>query len=351
MRGSALSYSPLWILEADVKMEKIKYFVGLDVHKRFTHYIMRDKEGQVILDGRCASTGKDVYSIIEPYLGSCSIGAESNVEVFPLYEYFSEKGKTIKIGNTIQLRTLIGKNDRLDAMRLSDMLRLNSFPCAFLPQGKLKQIRGIVKVRHTIRVESSRLQVQIQSAMRKHGLVIPGSGSFTQKWHAKLEDSLQNNHELVELKHLLELYTCVNMQLDKITKEMVNFANLNFNKQFTTLCQMKGIGPVLATYFISEIGPIKRFSSIKKLRRYAGVIPCSQQSADKTYGTCLPKTSSRALLRWALVQAAHCMIKFNHNLRQYYLIKKKQKKIPQKAIMAVARSVCDMIYKNLNHAA
>ena len=106
---------------------KTTFYIGLDVHKAFTYYAVRDINGAIALEGKSSSIGKDLYEILEPYLHSCIIGLETNTEIYPIYEYFKEKSFDIRAGNTIQLRTLIGKNDRLDAKRLSDMLRLGSF--------------------------------------------------------------------------------------------------------------------------------------------------------------------------------------------------------------------------------
>ena len=96
---------------------------------------------------------------------------------------------------------------------------------------------------------------------------------------------------------------------------------------------------------IANVHPIERFANEKKLRRYAGVIPCVHESGGKSHGSMLPKTSSRALLRWAFTQAAHGAIKKKDSkLRLYYQSKKKNK---YKAIMAVARSICDLVYMKL----
>jgi len=136
-------------------------------------------------------------------------------------------------------------------------------------------------------------------------------------------------------------------KLGQMTDEAIGYARNKFQKEFNALTAKRGIGPVIATYLISEICPISRFKSEKKLRRYAGVIPCSQESGGKTYGTFLPKASSRGLLRWALVEAAHCMSKFDDAMKAYYKKKKRQKKITGKAIMATASSISDMVLKIL----
>ena len=40
-----------------MKTKKIRFYIGLDVHKKFTVYAVRDLDGNIVLDGRCASIG------------------------------------------------------------------------------------------------------------------------------------------------------------------------------------------------------------------------------------------------------------------------------------------------------
>ena len=186
-------------------MKKIKYYIGLDAHKRYTYYAIRNEEGIVILEGRCASLGKDIYTLLEPYLGFCKIGLESNLESYPIYDYFRSRKVNIVIGNTIQLHTLIAKNDKLDARRLSDMLRLGSFPVSFIPEGKQKHLRVLVKTRHSVLTQAAKLQVQIKSSFRRNGLVMSHITPFTKTWLARFKDYLSTNY-IPDLVHLYEMY-------------------------------------------------------------------------------------------------------------------------------------------------
>ncbi len=330
-----------------MKTKKVKFYIGLDVHKKFTYYIVRDIEGTILLDGKCASIGKDLHEILEPYLISCILGLETNTEIYPIYEYFKALSNDIRAGNTIQLRSLIGKNDRLDAKRMSDMLRLNTFPQAYIPEGKLKELRGLVKTRHSVSCEIRRIGSQIQAQIRKYGLIMPNGEAFTKRWIKVLQEHIVLNHAGIELKHMFDLYKLINNKLEDLTIQMTAYAKEHFPKEYESISAHKGIGEILTPYFISEICPITRFASVKKLRRYAGVIPCSNESAEKTYSSFLPKATSRGILRWALVEAAHCMTMHNEKIKAYYKKKKKQKKIHGKAIMAVASSISDIIFKTL----
>lgn len=330
-----------------MKTKKVKYYIGLDVHKKFTQYVVRDSDGNIQLDGRCASIGKDLHDILEPYLFSCIMGLETNVEIYPIYEYFKGKSYDIRAGNTIQLRTLIGKNDHLDAKRLSDMLRLNTFPIAFIPEDKIKELRSIVKTRHNNLKEVHRLKYQILALTRKYGLRMPPGESFSKRWKNVLESYIVLNQGNIALKHMYDTYKFVNTQLEQITNQMSIFAKTHFPKEYEAIIAHKGIGDTIAPYLVSEILPITRFRSEKSLRRYAGVIPVSNETGDKIYSTHLPKTSSRALLRYAFIEAADCMSKHDDTIKAYFKKKNKQKKLYNKTLLYVASSVSDKIYKTL----
>jgi transposase len=328
-------------------MKKIYFYIGLDVHKKTTSYAVRDDNGNIVIEGKCSSVAKDLYDILEPYLHSSLSGLECNIESYPVYDYFKAKSKDIRMGNTIQLRTLIAKNDKLDARRLSDMLRLGTFPCAYVAEGYVKELRSLVRTRHGLREQCTKIKVQIQAIVRKQGLVMPRGKSFTKRWCEALYQYMASKEGGIELKYLFDTYLYVKNKMNQLTAEMVAYTKTYFKKEYAALIQKAGIGEVVATYLISEICPISRFKNEKKLRRYAGVIPCSKESANKIYSTYLPKSSSRGLLRWALVQTAHCIVKCDEKMKQYYKRKKREKKHSNKAIMAVARSLSDIIFKTL----
>lgn len=328
--------------------KEVKYYIGLDVHAKFTQYIVRDLKGTILLDGRSASNPEELYEIMGAYLSSCVIGLETNTEIYPVYEFFKERSIDIRAGNTVQLRTLIGKNDRLDAKRLSDMLRLNTFPCAYIPGKKIANLRGLIKVRHNTLCEVRRIKLQIQAHLRRYGLTMPIGETFTKRWIRVLQKYIILNKGGIELKHMFDLYTFIDNKLEDISTQMTEYTKEHFPKEYDAISTHRGIGEILTPYFISQICPITRFASVKKLRRYAGVIPCFNESADKIQSSFLPKATSRGLLRWALVEAAHCMTIHNETIKAYYKKKKKQKKIHGKAIMAVASSISDILFKTLS---
>ena len=114
------------------------FYIGLDVHSRCTHYTVRTWQGDVVSEGKTSSIYKDVKAVLGPYFHSCIVGMEASTSIYPLHDGFSNDNVPVKVANVIRIRELIVKNDKLDARRLSDMLRLNTFPESFIPDKKLK---------------------------------------------------------------------------------------------------------------------------------------------------------------------------------------------------------------------
>jgi transposase len=328
-------------------MKNPKYFIGLDVHKEKTTYVVRDKIGNILLDGETATLYNELHERLKPYLKSSIIGLEACTSYYTLYQNFLKNNYNIKVANTIQLRPLIAKNDPLDARRLSEMLRLGTFPCSYIPDEKIQRIRSLIQTRHSLMEEKVRCNNRIQAFLDRNGVIMPSYKAFTKRWRYALMQHMGSGRVSIELRHEYDHYVFLEKKQEQIEQEIQGYAQKHWTTEYVLLQSITGIGPTVACYSIAHILPIERFSSCKKLRRYAGVVPTCKESGNKRSHGHIPKTSSRRQLRWALIQAANTIGKTNTNLGRYYRRKKRQKKNNGIAKVAVASSLIDIIYKVL----
>ena len=328
-------------------MKNTKYFIGLDVHKEKTTYVVKDRIGNILLQGETATLYTNLYERLEPYLKQSIIGLESSTSYYTLYQNFLKNHYNIKVANTIQLRQLIAKNDKLDAKRLAEMLRLGTFPCSYIPDEKIQRIRSLVQVRHSLMEEKVRCNTRIQAFLDRNGVIMPSYKAFSKKWRQRLMQYMGSGEISMELRHEYDHFVFLETKMKQIDQELQGYARKNWMKEYYDIQTITGIGPVVACYVIAHILPIERFSSHSKLRRYVGVVPTCKESGNKISRGRIPKTSSRRLLRWALIQAANTIGKTDTNLGRYYRKKKKQKKNAGIAKVAVASSLVDILYKVL----
>lgn len=326
---------------------KKKYFIGLDVHKEKTTYVVRDILGNILVEGEVTTLYKELFERLKSYLNSAIIGLEASTSYYTLYQGFLKNNYNIKVANTIQLRQLITKNDTLDARRLSEMLRLGTFPTSYIPDGKIQHLRSLVQVRHSLMEEKTRCNARIQTFLDRNGVVMPSKKAFCKRWRYALMQYMGSGDVNLELRHEYDHYVFLEKKTEQLDQELQGYAYKHWKNEYRIIQSITGFGPVLTCYIIAHILPINRFLSNRKLRRYAGVIPTFHESGGKTSKGHIPKTSSRKLLRWALIQAANTAGKTDTKLGRYYRMKKRQKKNASIAKVAVASSMVDIIYKVL----
>jgi IS1 family transposase len=80
-------------------MKNTKYFIGLDVHKKKTTYVVKDGIGNIVLEGETATLYSELYERLEPYLKSSIIGLESCTSYYTLYQNFLKNNYNCDILN------------------------------------------------------------------------------------------------------------------------------------------------------------------------------------------------------------------------------------------------------------
>lgn len=93
------------------------------------------------------------------------------------------------------------KNDKLDAKRLAEMLRLGTFPTSYIPDEKIQRMRSLVQVRHSLMGEKMRCNARIQAFLYRNGVVMPPNKAFSKKWRNALMQYMGSGEVSIELRH------------------------------------------------------------------------------------------------------------------------------------------------------
>jgi hypothetical protein len=209
-------------------MNKTKYYIGLDVHKERTTFVVRDQIGNILLEDETATLYQELFPRLKPYLTVSMIGLEASTSYYTLYQQFLNHGYTIKVVNTIQLRQLITKNDTLDARRLSEMLRLGTFPSSYIPDEKIQRIRSLIQIRHSFMEEKVRCNNRIQAFLDRNGVLMPSYKAFSKKWRYALMHHMGSGRVSIELRHEYDHYVFLEKKQEQIEQETQGFARKYF---------------------------------------------------------------------------------------------------------------------------
>ena len=115
----------------------------------------------------------------------------------------------------------------------------------------------------------------------------------------------------------------------------------------SVLITIPGIGTVIGGMILGEIGDIHRFSTPGKLLAFAGLDPTVYQSENfQAKRTRMSKRGSR-VLRYALMNATHNVVKNNATFKAYYAAKRAEGRTHYNALGHCIGKFIQVIYKML----
>lgn len=118
----------------------------------------------------------------------------------------------------------------------------------------------------------------------------------------------------IQITQTISQIELLDKQIDKVEAEMTEIMEFNDSVIMT----IPGIGYINGGMILGEIGDIHRFSKPHQLLAYAGLDPSVRQSGNfNAKRTRMSKRGSK-VLRYALINAAHNVVKNNATFKTYY---------------------------------
>ena len=147
----------------------------------------------------------------------------------------------------------------------------------------------------------------------------------------------------IQITHTIEQIELLDSQLFHTELEMANLVTC----LHSVIMTIPGIGFINGGMILGEIGDIHRFSEPKKLPAFAGLDPSVHQSDNfQAQRTRMSKRGSM-VLRYALINAAHNVVKNNATFKAYYDAKRAEGRTHYNALGHCAVKLVRVIWKML----
>ncbi|MCP4633836.1 MAG: IS110 family transposase [candidate division Zixibacteria bacterium] len=244
---------------------------------------------------------------------------------------------------------LFVKTDKLDSKKLALELAKGSLKGIYQPPSQQLYDRGLLRKRRQLIKRKVQVQLQLKSDLLFYGIEtnVNEARYWSKKAYQELRDIEFDNEYfkkvflliLKEYEELIERIKEIDGLLDELSK-------LNkYRKQFELLRTIPGIGKLAALNIILEIGDIKRFNSADKFASYLGLTP-SERSSGETKWIGSLTGMGQSILRTLFIESSWAAIKKDPALLKKYQ-RLTAKKMPAKAIVAVAKSLANRTRKVL----
>jgi transposase len=324
-------------------------YIGIDYHKQYFVATMMNEQGKVIRRDK-ASTDR---ASIKRYFADTDSREKTKAVMEACYgwEYFYDEvsGLVDELIMAHPLKTrLIAeariKTDTIDSETLAHLLRTDLIPRAYAPNSGTRDKKNLLRYRSSLTAMKVRIKNIIHSVLTRNHIedscFTSLSDKFGKQGMAYLRSVIFKGDDTDILNHYLDLLEETERKI-KIAEKKIRVV-CREDKICTLLQSIPGIGPILAVTIRYEIDDIERFMSAGKLCSYAGLVPSTYSSGNRTYQGKITKQGNK-WLRWALIEAAQQAPGKDLWLRGFYQrISKNGKKI---ARVAVARKLLEIIYR------
>ena len=147
----------------------------------------------------------------------------------------------------------------------------------------------------------------------------------------------------IQVVHAIEQIELLDSQIDHVEAEMTDIMKY----LDSVIMTIPGIGYINGGMILGEIGDIRRFPGPKQLLAFAGLDPSVYQSGNfQAKHTRMSKRGSK-VLRYALMNSAHNVVKNNSTFKAYYDAKMAEGRTHYNALGHCAGKLVRIIYKML----
>lgn len=327
-------------------------FVGVDQHKRFSYITVVDDRGRLVKEGRISSSRESLKKFLNNPLpqedSQAVLEAGRNWTV--MYDWLEEEIGEVKLAHPIKVKAIAEakiKTDKIDAKVLAHLLRCDLVPEAYVPDKETRIAKNVLRQRMFLIKISTMAKNRIHIILDRHPEIrseMNPTDLFGVQGRQWLKEVKLPREERRLLDTELKVLTALEERL-KASDSWVLSLGKN-DPRVKRLLSIPGIGKFFALLISSEIDDITRFKNPDKLAAYAGLIPSTYSSGNRTFHGRMTKQGNK-YLRWALIEAVWPAIRKDLSLRLYYQ-KIKARKGANPAKVATARRLSGIVYRVLS---
>ena len=319
--------------------------IGLDIAKSVFQVHGVDDAGAVVMRKR---VGRSKVLEFFGSLSPCLVG----IEACPSAHYWSRElqalGHTVKLMPPTYVKAYLkrSKSDANDAAAICEAVTRPSM--RFVPIKTQEQQTGLML--HRTRQLLVRQRTMLSNAIRGHmaelGIISAKGRNGTAELLQIIADVADDRIPPVArfcLELLARQYLALNAEVSAVDKHI--HAWHRSCQESRRLEAIPGIGPIVATALVAEIGDWGAFRSGRNLAAWIGLVPKQHSTGGKERLGSITKQGNR-YLRWLLVTGAMAVIRYarQHGTKRLWLTRLMERRPPKVAAVALANKIARMAW-------
>lgn len=331
----------------------MELYVGMDVHSKECVFAVQDQDGRLVGEGRIPTS----YEGLEGLRDRCRLPAGTRVALetgemaFVVAKWLMLLDLVPVVVDAREVRMKAyrpsQKSDRRDALELCEGLRRGQYRgIVHVPPREIQKLRGLLSHRrHFVRIKTRQVNAAkqvVRVAGLGHLVASLDTDEAWQKFRKRL-DFATDLQDLVDCHYFGWLNA--HEQVGWLETRIDDLLQQHFAEPAKRLQQVFGVGPIVALTVIAAVSDPRRFPTAKHVASYAGIVPCTYQSADRDYQGHITKKGSPEL-RAMLCEAAHHAARSDHPFNPFFA-KVASRQGYKAAIVAIAHKLLRVLWAML----
>ena len=255
-------------------------YIGLDVHKESISIAVRNSVGKVLMDCVIETKASTILQFIDGLRGDLHVTFEEGTSAAWLYDLLKphvtklvvcdpRKNKSMREGN---------QNDKIDARRLAELLRLNHLNPVYHGEHGLRTLKELVRSYLTVTKDLARVMTRVKAIYRSWAIPCSGKQVYARchraEWFGKITEP--GVHRRAEFYY--QQLDALRVLRQEARRDLL--AESKKHKAWKRLCQIPAIGPIRAAVLLGILQTPHRFRTKRQLWNYGGLAIEMHSSAD-----------------------------------------------------------------------
>jgi transposase len=246
-------------------------YAALDVHQSSVVICVRDARGIIVHQAVVATEARALRSALAVVRGPLLITCEQGPLAAWIRSTLARRAKSLIVCDPRRtgLRRYSSKTDRLDAERLSELLRLGALSAIHMPLPPIATLRDLVCHYDTLVRDTIVVKQRIKALFRREAVVSSGATVFSIRHRRKWLRRLSSSARRFRLAALFAQLDTTERLRKEARSALIDAAEAH--PAFAHLQSIPAIGPIRAAVLIACIATPDRFSSRRRFWSYAGL--------------------------------------------------------------------------------
>jgi transposase len=263
-------------------MNDVKY-IGMDVHKETISIAVMDASGKVVMETILETKALTILQFVHGLRGSLHLTLEEGTWAAWLYDLLKphvtkivvcdpRKNASMKEGN---------KNDKIDARRLAELLRLNHLSAVYHGEHGLRTQKELVRSYLTITKDLGRVMTRVKALYRSWAIPCRGKQVYAPQHRAEWLEKISEPGVRRRAEFYYQQLDALRSLRQQVRRELL--AESKKHEAWKQLCQIPSIGPIRAAVLLGILQTPHRFRTKRQLWTFGGLGIETSSSADHRY--------------------------------------------------------------------